>query len=69
MNAISPDFAFDSLDRYRLSVEELLAAREVFVAEEVLERFFDHVIAEFERGKNAAECASAWLKRTGEQAA
>lgn len=51
----------DPLDRYRRDVERHLGDRLVLLEEETYERFFDHVIANFDGGVPAADCARAWL--------
>jgi hypothetical protein len=51
----------DPLDRYRRDVERHLGDRFVLLKEEAYEPFFDHVIASFDLGVHAADCARAWL--------
>jgi hypothetical protein len=52
----------DPLELYRRDVERHLGDRLVLLQEETFERFFDHVIASFNRGLPAAECARTWLR-------
>ncbi len=51
----------DPLDRYRWAVERHLGDKLVLLQEETFERFFDHVIASFNRGVPSAVCAATWL--------
>lgn len=52
----------DPLELYRRDVERHLGDRLVLLQEETFERFFDHVIASFNRGLPVAECARTWLR-------
>jgi hypothetical protein len=64
LNATYPlDNPPDSLDLYRIAVEHHLETRDTPVADEDLEAFFDHVIEQFERGAEPAQCAAAWVQR------
>jgi hypothetical protein len=51
----------DQTERYRVDVERRLADRLVLPDEDAVERFFEHVIASFDRGVSPSECARAWL--------
>jgi hypothetical protein len=51
----------DTLERYRVDVEQRLGDRLVLPDEEIVERFFEHVIASFDRGVSPSECARTWL--------
>jgi hypothetical protein len=53
--------AEDPLDSYRRYVERYLGHKLVLLEEESFERFFDHVIASFNRGVLPDECARTWL--------
>jgi hypothetical protein len=52
----------DPLDRYRRDVERHLGDRLVLLEEETYERFFDHIIASFDRSVRAPDCARAWIR-------
>ena len=51
----------DPLERYRVDVEIRLGDRLVLPDEQTVERFFEHVIANSDRGVSPSECARAWL--------
>jgi hypothetical protein len=57
------------LDRYRRYVERYLGDKLVLLEEESFERFFDHVIASFNRGVLPDECARTWLHPRRDNAA
>ncbi len=62
--------AEDPLDRYRRYVERYLGDKLVLLEEEEsFERFFDHVIASFNRGLLPDECARTWLHPRRDNAA
>jgi len=52
----------ERLDAYRQAVERLLGMHLLPIQEDELDRFFDHVVACFERGEQEADCARGWLR-------
>jgi hypothetical protein len=57
----SPTFEEEErLDGYRQAVEQLLGTGLVLADDEEFDRFFDHVVAHFERGAGEGECARSW---------
>jgi hypothetical protein len=54
----------ERLDGYRQTVEQLLGRDLVLADDEEFDRFFDHVVAHFERGAGEGEGARSWQSVT-----